>query len=107
LRFTGNTGNSIGGVTASSDSQRAFNDIPGKIFNGRYQNVETDTQNNQTLFLKVANRRTDYFRVEDTPTAAGSVLNSTNHFNDPDSTNPRQNFIDGGYVIVPIGSLFP
>lgn len=104
LRFTGNTGYSIGGVTSSSDSQR---DIGGVVYNGRYQNQEIDTQNNLTFVLKAADRRTDYFRIEDTPNPAGSVLNSTNSFSAPDSTNPRNNFLNNGFIQVPIGSLFP
>ena len=100
LRFTGNTGNSIGGVTSSSDSDR---DINGVIEPGRYNNA--DILNN--VILKSSRRRTDYFRVEDTPNPAGSVLNGTNFFTAPDSANPRDNFLNNGYIQVPIGSLFP
>ncbi|MDB5389437.1 MAG: Parallel beta-helix repeat protein, partial [Planctomycetaceae bacterium] len=104
LRFTGNTGNSIGGVTSSSDSQR---DVNGVLRNGRYQNDERDTVNKVLWIYKVPDRRTDYFRIEDTPSPAGSVLNGTNLFTSPDSTNPRNNFLDNGFIQVPIGSLFP
>jgi hypothetical protein len=100
LRFTGNTGNSIGGVTSSSDSDRS---ILGATRPGRYNNTETVNG----FILKSSRRRTDYFRIEDTPNPAGSVLNGTNVFTAPDSTNPRNNFLNSGYVQVPIGSLFP
>lgn len=99
LRFTGNTGNSIGGVTSSSDSDRIIiPTLPNQTFDGRFRDDDV---------IKGANRRTDYFRVEDTATPVGSVLNNTNFFNQADSTNPRNNFLTNGYVQVPVGSLFP
>jgi hypothetical protein len=110
LRFTGNTGNSIGGVTSSSDSDR---DINGVIKPGRYNVGDYDSTNKIILKTPVPaqgapeRRRTDYFRIEDTPSPAGSVLNSTNSFSAPDSTNPRNNFLNNGFIQVPIGSLFP
>lgn len=103
LRFTGNTGNSVGGTNASSDSNR---DVGGTLVQGRYRDEDPD-QDAPQVKVKFSNRRTDYFRVEDTPTPVGSVLNGTNSFNAADSVAPRNNFITGGYVIAPIGSLFP
>lgn len=103
LRFTGNTGNSIGGVTSSSDGNRI---IGGVLKQGRFNDADPD-QTAPQQEVKFSRRRTDYFRVEDTPNPAGSVLNGTNFFSAADSLFPRNNFLTTGYVQAPIGSLFP
>lgn len=106
LRFTGNTGNSIGSVFAASTSQFI---VAGVQKNGRFfdpdplQTFPVVTQKSPSPL----GRTTEFFQVEDTPTPVGSVLNGTNFFTDADSQFPRDNFINGGYIIAPIGSLFP
>ena len=107
LRFTGNTGNSLGGVTAGSGTDRFVN---GVIKQGRYAG---DTQAPDEDPVDPVQQRLTFahvnsiFQVEDTINPVNSVLNSTNFFSDPDSAFPRDNFLNGGYVIQPIGSLFP
>lgn len=107
LRFTGNTGNSLGGVTAGSGTNRFVN---GQIKQGRYG---PDTEAPDEDPIDPVQQRSTFahvnslFQVEDTANPALSILNSTNFFTDPDSAFPRDNFVNGGYVIQPIGSLFP
>lgn len=115
LRFTGNTGNSIGSVESASLSSRFISRIVngvelGTIHSGFFSGLDADVDPpvvQQKPFQAGVIRTTDTFQVEDTPTPVGSVLNGTNFFTDPDSQFPRDNFINGGYIIVPIGSLFP
>ena len=106
LRFTGNVGQSIGSVTEASQSNRIVN---GVLKNGRYfvpDALQTPPVVTQKQVGNLGRVVAD-FQVEDTPTPVGSVLNGTNFFSDPDSTFPRNVFINEGYTIVPIGSLFP
>lgn len=114
LRFTGNTGNSIGSVTSNSFGSRFLSRIvngveqgvikPGAFYanNDAAQTAPVVTQRGTTGV-----RSADEFQVEDTPTPVGSVLNGTNFFTDADSQFPRDVFLDNGYIQVPIGSLFP
>ncbi|MDB5338912.1 MAG: hypothetical protein JWN70_4531 [Planctomycetaceae bacterium] len=110
LRFTGNTGNSIGSVTAASGTDR---DLNGVIKDGRFNGDSTapagSVQQKPNFGNAIGRFQVD-FKVEDTPTPVNSILNSTNHFTDPDSQFPRNNFLNSiiiPYTIAPIGSLFP
>lgn len=103
LRFTGNSGESLGSVSAGTGVNRYVN---GVLKQGRFQTGDP-VQTAPIVRQKFPRRVVSDFQVEDTPTPVGSVLNGTNFFTDPDSTFPRDVFINGGYQIVPIGSLFP
>ncbi|MES2793870.1 MAG: hypothetical protein V4719_29930 [Planctomycetota bacterium] len=107
LRFTGNVGNSIGSVTSFT----GFNPsriVSGKVKDGFFDVLDAE-QTAPVVQQKsfVFGRQTDFFRVEDTPTPVGSVLNGTNFFSAADSQFPRNNFLNNGYFQAPIGSLFP
>ena len=108
LRFTGNTGNSIGSVTAASGTDRVIN---GVLRPGRFPADTTAPAGSaQQKDDNPIGRWVLDFQVEDTPTPVNSILNSTNHFSNPDSAFPRNNFLNSiikGYTIAPIGSLFP
>lgn len=107
LRFTGNTGNSIGSVTSASHSGRTLAGQPKSGFFVTLDAQQTFPVVTQKPSLAGVIRTTDEFRVEDTLTPVGSVLNGTNFFTDGDSQSPRNNFLNNGFLRVPIGSLFP